>query len=369
MPALNEINLVLEEDNVEKTIALATADEFPAAAMAGTAKKTVNHLFTWAVYDRDPHGVVATKDGSRTTASTSYQPTDVIGVTEEVREDWALTRRGEAAKTHTGHNTTPWQKNEALKQLQMDKEMILLSAQDQVNSDANNNTASLTRGLFNILAPKTGSSMSQSFNPIPDKFRLPNGAFCTKAAAQLTADDFEKMLRCAADRARQKLTLTGLVTSALAQKMALWAFRDMQNSGQHTVMTRHRGEDASFNLVCDLFKFGSGEVRTVVDYYILRNLANGEAQSAHEYTGVFIRPDLLRTYNLQHLRHTDLPEEGQGKSGFWAEDFGFAYRVPSMACVYAPGLAGEESSSSSSASASASASGSSSSSSSSASGG
>lgn len=352
MPALNEINLVLEEDNIERTIAMATADEFPASAMAGTAKRTVNHLFQWSIYDRQPGGVVAVKDGTRSTASTSYQPTPVIGVTEEVRKDWALTRRGEAASTHTRHNTVPWQKNEALKQLQMAKEMILLSDQDQVNSNADNSTASLTRGLFNILAPKSGSSMSQSFNPIPDALRIPAGAFLTKAAASLTADDFEAMLRAAATRARQKLVLTGLVTPALAQKMALWAFRDMQNSGQHTVTTRHRGEDATFNLVCDLFKFGAGEVRTVVDYYILKNLSTGADQDAHVYTGVFVKPDLLRTYNLQHLRHTDLVEEGQGKSGFWAEDFGFGYSVPSMACVYAPGLAGEESSSSSSSSSS-----------------
>ena len=337
MPALTEEILRNEMPEVERAVRFGYARKYPLSALAREAGKPDNSHFYWNAYylpDTPVEGVV---DGTRTTADTSEQTLQVVGYTQEIRQDWAVSRRGKAVKTHDAHNTPAWQMKRALEKLYRKKEIAIGSRQDLQEQVKASNTPQLLRGLLNILLPKNVAG--QVLHPVPDEARLRNGAYYGGALANLTADAFRDMLKEAAMYFGGEVELTGFCGPDLKAQMASWVYRDATSSGTKAYRTVVGDQEMKLNLDVDVFKFGEGVVTTVLDFWLACDVATGARTALSAQAGVFIEPRELFTHTLQGLSHTSIDDEGQGDGGFYAIDFGLGYGMPSKALLVLPGVA------------------------------
>lgn len=336
MASLNEKALVGEVTDWDAAVALATAPKYPVAAMAGTNRTTAdNSVFSYSVFKMGATPVAGTKDGETTTPANNMQPTQVIQYTEEFRKDWAITRKAAAAKTYTRHNSSAWQKKQALAALQQMKEILYCSRQEMVTG-VGTTVAQLTRGLICQLSP--ASLGLQTTNPISSDFRLPSAQFSNTALNSITADGFMALVGAAAKTFKDKLELTGIVSQTLAQTMSSWAWKALDASGPHAMSIRRNGEKLDVDMDVEVYKFPQATVTNIVDYWLDYDVATGTASdNAGGDGGFFIDPDMLGERVFQPLTHTDVDDNGQGKGGFWAIDCAPVYEVPSKAVLILPG--------------------------------
>lgn len=334
MPGLFDYDLRLKVDDIEKTIHLALADKFPFIAAIGSAKGATNKLYQWNAIRNDAGAITAVKDGVRVTDNdlTFAQPLTMAGYAQEIREAWGIGRQAGANTTHTSHNTPAWQKKAALERLTRKQSKLLLSAQEQVVGTAN--AAYKTRGIFSVLDPVSGSIQTglapQKYDP---SLRVRDAAYFGGVITDLTAAKFEEMLDAAAEYLGDSLNLVGFCGLSLHKRMSQWTNYDQKASGQYTVSTRKSGEKIDVDLAVDVFKFNSGTVRVVNEYNLLCDLTTGKTTAASTNAGVFIDPQDFLVRQFQPLTHTDLKDEGQGKSGFYSWDGGLEARLPSKSLV------------------------------------
>ena len=337
MPALTEEILANEMPQVERAVRFGYARKYPLSALANEAGNPDNSHFFWNAYYLPDEAVDGVVDGTKTEADRSEQTVQVASFTQEIREDWAVSRRGAAVKTHDAHNTPAWQMKRALEKLYRKKEIVIGSRQDLQLQVKASNTPQLTRGLLNILLPKNVSG--QAVQPVPDVARLRDAAYFGGNLSALTPETFRAMLKAAATHFGGEVQLTGFCGPDLKAQMAGWVYRDTEASGSKAYRVVQGDEAAKLNLTVDVFKFGEGEVTTILDFWLACDLATGAKTGLSATAGVFIEPRELFTYTLQSLNHTPITDQGQGKSGFYALDFGLGYGMPSKALLVLPGVA------------------------------
>lgn len=337
MPALTEEILTNEMPQVERAVRFGYARKYPLSALAKEAGKPDNSHFFWNAYYLPDEGVEGVVDGTKTAPDKSEQTVQVASFTQEIREPWAVSRRGAAVKTHDAHNTPAWQMKRALEKLYRKKEIVIGSRQDLQAQAKASSTPQLTRGLLNIMLPKNVAG--QTLQPVPDAARLRNDSYWGGALADLTPDAFRSMLKAAASYFGGEVELTGFCGPDLKAQMAAWVYRDATASGTKAYRTVQGDAQMSLNLDVDVFKFGEGVVTTVLDFWLACNVATGAKTELSASAGVFIDPRELFTYTLQGLNHTAIADEGQGKSGFYALDFGVGYGMPSKGLLVLPGVA------------------------------
>lgn len=282
--------------------------------------------------------VAGVPDGTATNPEGYEQPFPVTGITEELREPYALTRRAVAADTHTGHNNVPQQKAFALRRLNEQIEHLLGSRQEQ-REGVGTTVASLTRSLLTMLTPKFATDV-QTYLPFPDAVRTPFDSFCNKTLENFAIGDLTKMIASCFAATRQKVDLMGVVGGDLALKMGQWVFQDPVASGKFPVSIRKADKNSTVDMIVDVFKVNLGTITNVPSMHLCWNLATAKPDDTLTMgAGVWFKPELFGLRDFQRLSHTERPDtDGRGKGGFWARDLAPFYRNPLNAMLYLPGV-------------------------------
>ena len=126
---LSEDRLANEMPEVERIVALATAKKYPLAAAAREVGKPADSVFRWGAYKRPSKATRPVVDGTRTAPKEYEQAEQVFGLTEEMRQDWKITRRTEAVKDYFNESNPAYQMMRALDKLQNMKENAFGSLQ------------------------------------------------------------------------------------------------------------------------------------------------------------------------------------------------------------------------------------------------
>lgn len=337
---LSEDRLANEMPEVERIVTLATAKKYPLAAAAREVGKPADSVFRWGAYKRPSKATRPVVDGTRTAPKEYEQAEQVFGLTEEMRQDWKITRRTEAVKDYFNESNPAYQMMRALDKLQNMKENAFGSL--QIPKVGTRTQGQQTRGLLEMLVPSSVTITGDTWNPIPNIVKMQAGAYSNKAlsgAGAFTLDDFRTMLAAVATYYKGDVNLLGFVGPTLKSLLTSFVWYDQVNSGvKPRVMNYRNGaKDEPVSMYVDLFKTDFGELRVMTDYYLAVNTATGEDSTFTAGAGVFIDPGLLFTRTLQPLRHTPSDDQGQGKGGFYSVDVGLGYRAPSKAALILPG--------------------------------
>jgi len=334
---LDEVRLANEMPEVERQVTLATADKYPLAAAAREQGKPANSEFAWGGYKQPDQAALPVVDGYRTVPDSYDQATKLWSLTEEIRKDWKITRRTEAVKDYFGDATVAKQMMYALKNLQKAKENIFGSL--QTPRAETGNLGQKTRGLLEMLIPAGVTLTGDNWQPFPDIAKTRSAAYSNKALNAFTLDDFRAMLEAVATYHEGDVNLVGFVGPKFKALATSFVWYDQVNSGpKPNVLMYRRGDKAEpVSMYVDVLKTDFGELRLVTDYHLAINTATGAASDFTSGAAAFIDPAYLFTRTLQPLRHTEAPEQGQGKGGFYSVDTGLAYRFPAKAALYLPG--------------------------------
>lgn len=337
---LSEDRLANEMPEVERIVTLATAKKYPLAAAAHEVGKPADSVFRWGAYKRPSKPTRPVVDGTRTAPKEYEQAEQVYGLTEEMRQDWKITRRTEAVRDYFNESNPAYQMMRALDKLQNMKENVFGSL--QIPKVGTRTQGQQTRGLLEMLVPSTVTITGDSWNPFPNIIKMQSAAYSNKplsGGGAFTLDDFRTMFAGTATYYKGDVNLMGFVGPTLKSLLTSFVWYDQVNSGvKPRVMNYRNGSrDEAVAMYVDVFKTDFGELRVITDYYLAVDTATGEDSTFTAGAGAFIDPSLLFTCTLQPLRHTPSDDQGQGKGGFYSIDVGLAYRAPSKAALILPG--------------------------------
>ena len=333
MPALYDPALNLKVADFERAVLLARSDRLPFQALLPSEVKATSNPYFWPVETPIDSAVAGHKDGQRHTPATSVQPDQLQGVCEELREDYAVGWQAQHVETYTRHNRPEYQKKRAMQRLLVQREKLLLSAQDMVLPA--NDTAPLARGAINWLMPKPaeGTDPQASGVRVPDKYRTLSASYFDGYLDALDADAFEALVASIAAYRREAADLTLFCGQTLKRKMSGWLTKSDSDSGAMPVTVQKDGRPFAFNQTVDVFKFDAGTVRAMQSFYLGWTLSAGSpaasaAVSKTATSGLLIDPTLWRIRRLAPMEWVEIADEGQGSSGFYREMVGLCCLNP-----------------------------------------
>lgn len=313
MPALYEPDLVMRMEDVESMVVMANSDANPFIGLVKNGKKTTNKLFSWGA-DEDPDVPVTDyADGVEQTDFVSEQPDRLYGMTQEMREGFAVGRQAEAESTFTKHNDPVVQKKKALKRLYRQLEVASCSAQEQ--RDATSSLGSRMRGAFAALSAY--GSGTQVFLPFAESMACTAAQLYTGATGDWDDDALERMLVEIASRQKESTEFVLLCGIQLKRAMSNWVKRDASASGAYNVSIRKPNEQFIVDNVVDVFKMDGGTVRSMVSYNLMLNTATGAASAQTPWAGLLIQPNYWKFREFFGLELKEIEDKGQGKSGFY----------------------------------------------------
>ena len=335
MAALYDPDLKLKVPDFERAVLLARAARTPFQALLRSEVNATSNPFYWPVETPQDSAVTGYKDGQKHTPSKSSQPDQLLGCAEEVREDYGLGWQAQQVNTYTRHNTPSYQKKRAMERLLIQREKLLLSAQNMVLPA--DNTAPLARGAVNWLMPKpqAGDDPQGSSETIrvPDKYRTAATSYFDGYLDALDAATFEDLVESIAEYKRADVDLTFFCGNKIKRKMSGWLSKSDADSGAMPVTVQKDGKPFTYNQTVDVFKFDSGTVRAIQNYYIAWTLSTGspivsEKGAKTSLAGLLIDPALWCIRRLAAMEWVQLADEGQGSSGFYREMVGLECRNP-----------------------------------------
>jgi hypothetical protein len=347
MPALYETDLVSRLPEVEDSIVMAKADDHPFTALIGSPKESVAKLFSWLGLTGQNPVVSAYADSSKHTPSNSRKPTQLYGMCQELRDDYAVGRQAEAQGTYGDYNNPVKQRKWALERLYLQLERVLCSTQEQVDSAATGGAGTAPtsgpkmRGAFACLWPKDAAGDPQNFLAFADAFRTLDAASFFGALSAFTPDVLKGILKAISEAQGKKASLMMLGGVTLVDRMAqMFIERDIQASGlPFTVATKRNDEMFKIDLTVDTYKFTTGVVRTAVSYNLAYNLSTGLPTTQTPLAGLLMDPSKWKLRKNFPLEHVPLDDEGQGKSGFYRMMPGLECQMPlHQGIIYPSGL-------------------------------
>lgn len=252
-------------------------------------------------------------------AGASTQPYTLEGICQVFRsEGWGVTRIAEATASAfagggSGQSPAMAKAADAINLLNS-MERVILSDAECVVGDKNNPYK--TRGGFNWL--KSDAHGVNGVSEIPLDLR-PAAAqnVATTDAAPFDEDKLEAALTSCYTKRNGQVMLTGLVGIKLKQRMSYFARKVQTVNNVTDKLNPTEQKRKELENVVDIFRYDAGEIKVMVQSNLLHEQAGAMLPTAGTMdSGLFVDLALWSIDYMSPITHTDLVDQGQGKSGF-----------------------------------------------------
>jgi hypothetical protein len=209
-------------------------------------------------------------------------------------------------------------KQEKAKQMADDGIVLAAMHEKQMLSDMDTRSGSgvqayRSRAVFSWLA-----STAQGVLPVPANFRPNSSSHYTSALASLTPALFKACLQYASVAKKGPVDLIGHVGIELKGQMSGWMERQWgdSNAAKSGITFTLDGKKKEFVSVVDHFVFDEGTVKTILNYNLLCNYADGEESTSSRKSGAFLDMSMWKLGFMRNPGMVELPDLGGGPRGY-----------------------------------------------------